>query len=268
MANKPKRERLDVLLVERGLAESRNRARALILAGKVVVAEQRRDKPGDQVPADAPIKVKGDDGWASRGAHKLLGALDAMPWLRDHIPGARCLDIGASTGGFTDVLLRNGAEGVVAVDVGYGQLHWRLQTDERVVIFDRTNIRALEPGALPWAPTLATCDASFISVRLFLDVVFRELAPGGLFIVLVKPQFELGRERVGKGGIVRDDVDRHAALALVRDAATALGFEDRGWADSPLAGPRGNRELLLVLEKPAVAASEGHSPQQGHSNSE
>ncbi len=249
---RPAKERLDALLVARGLAETRTRAQALILAGKVVVDQRRRDKPGERFAVDAEVTVKDDDGWASRGAYKLLGALEAWPWLRERVAGASCLDIGASTGGFTDVLLRHGAERVVALDVGYGQLHWRLRSDPRVVVLDRTNVRTLAPGALPFAPTLATCDASFISVRRFLDVVYRELAPGGLFVVLVKPQFEVGPERVGKGGVVRDEQARQDALAQVRADAAALGFIDRGAVESPLPGPEGNREFLLALEKPAV----------------
>ncbi len=243
------RERLDRLLVDRGLVATRARAQALIMAGKVVVDERRRDKPGERVPTDAAIHVKADDGWASRGAHKLLGALEAFPELVDALHGARCLDIGASTGGFTDVMLRHGAVAVVALDVGYGQLHERLRKDPRVTVLDRTNVRHLAPGQLPWAPTFATCDTSFISVRLFLDVGLRELAPGGVFVVLVKPQFEVGRERVGKGGVVRDDADRLTALEAVREHARGLGFEVIGWSQSPLAGPSGNRELLLALRK-------------------
>ena len=255
---KQAKERLDVLLVQRGLAESRARAQALILGGRVVVGERRRDKAGERVPVDAEIKVKGDDGWASRGAGKLLGALDAFPWLSDAIDGARCLDVGASTGGFTDVLLRRGAAQVIALDVGYGQLHWRLRSDGRVIVMDRTNVRHLQPGHLPWPPELVTCDASFISVTRFLGVLHREMADGASLIVLVKPQFEVGRERVGKGGVVRDEAVRQSALAAVRAAAAAVGFEDLGAADSPVHGPKGNREFLLALRKePSTIPVEG-----------
>jgi 23S rRNA (cytidine1920-2'-O)/16S rRNA (cytidine1409-2'-O)-methyltransferase len=245
-----KRERLDVLLVERGLAESRSRAQALILAGRVVVDENRRDKPGERVATDAAIHVKAGPQWASRGALKLLGALEAFPWLVERIDRAHCLDIGASTGGFTDVLLHHGAASVTALDVGYGQLHWKLQSDERVRILDRTNIRHLAPGVLATAPDLVTCDTSFISVRLFLDVVFRELAPGGVFVCLVKPQFEVGKGDVPKGGVVRDPDLRARALDNVREEAEALGFVTRGHVDSPISGPKGNQETLLVLERP------------------
>jgi len=243
------RPRLDALLVARGLAETRSRAQALILAGKVSVGGARCDKAGTRVAPDAEVEVAADDGWASRGAHKLLGALDAFPWLRERLVGADALDIGASTGGFTDVMLRHGAARVLALDVGYGQLHWRIRTDPRVTVMDRTNIRTLPPGSLPWTPNFATCDASFISVRLFLAVVHRELAPGSPFVVLVKPQFEVGREEVGKGGVVRDLDARQAALEAVEAAARKAGFLVHGSADSPITGPKGNQEILLVLER-------------------
>lgn len=245
--------RLDVRLVTDGFADTRARAQALVLAGKVKVDGRRADKAGSAVAEGAHIDVDSDDGWASRGAHKLLGAIAAFPDFAARISGADCLDIGASTGGFTDVLLRHGAARVIALDVGYGQLHERLRTDPRVIVLDRTNIRLLPPGALPFVPAIAVCDASFISVRLFLSVVFRELAPGGLFLVLVKPQFEVGKGRVGKGGVVRDEVDRRGALDEVIAAAALAGFSARGHADSPLPGPAGNREWLLLLEKPPAA---------------
>ncbi|MCA9515268.1 MAG: TlyA family RNA methyltransferase [Myxococcales bacterium] len=247
----PARPRLDALLVDRGLVESEAHAQGLILAGKVFVRGQRVDKAGTRVADDAPVEVREDHGWASRGAFKLLGALEAFPWLAERVRGADCLDVGASTGGFTDVLLRHGAARVIALDVGYGILHWRLRSDARVVVMDRTNIRTLEPGALPFAPSVATCDASFISVRSFLDVVFRELAPGGVFVVLVKPQFELGREEVPDGGVVSDEAARVRALEDVAASAVVAGFTVRGHAESPLSGPRGNREWLLALEKVA-----------------
>ncbi len=242
--------RLDLWLVEHGLAETRARAQALVLAGKVTIDGKRADKAGQIVVEGATVEVASDDGWASRGAHKLLGAIAAFPRFADAIAGADALDIGASTGGFTDVLLRHGAARVIALDVGYGQLHERLRQDPRVIVMDRTNVRLIAPGALPFSPRIAVCDASFISVRLFLDVVWRELLPGGLFVVLVKPQFEVGRERVGRGGVVRDEADRQAALAEVEEAARRVGFIVEGHADSPLPGPAGNREVLLLLAKP------------------
>lgn len=244
-----KKERLDDLLLSRGLAPSKSRAQALILAGKVCVGEHRRDKPGERFPEDASIRVTTKDRWASRGAHKLLGAFEAFPWLLERVHDARCLDVGASTGGFTDVLLEHGAQGVVAVDVGYGQLVWRLQSDDRVHVFDRTNIRKLTPEALPWVPSLATCDASFISLRLIVGVVFELLAPGGLFVTLVKPQFEVRADEVGEGGVVRDEALRERVRDEIIAASEAVGFIHRGAVDSPIAGPKGNREILLVLEK-------------------
>jgi 23S rRNA (cytidine1920-2'-O)/16S rRNA (cytidine1409-2'-O)-methyltransferase len=244
------RTRLDLLLVNRGLSESRARAGVLIRAGQVLVRERVVDKPGTEVPNDAEVRVRAADGWASRGAHKLLGALEAMPWLGETIRGADCLDIGASTGGFTDVLLRHGARQVVALDVGYGQLHWRLRTDPRVTVLDRVNVRELAPGRLPFAPGVITCDTSFISLTRFLDVIWRELIPGGFAVLLVKPQFEVGREQVGKGGVVLDETQRRAALDRVESAAQGLGFAVVGSCDSPLPGPKGNREWLLVLRKP------------------
>jgi 23S rRNA (cytidine1920-2'-O)/16S rRNA (cytidine1409-2'-O)-methyltransferase len=244
-----KGQRLDAWLVAQGFAETRSRAQALVLAGKVTVDGRRADKAGQAVSDESEVQVAADDGWASRGAHKLLGAIEAFPRFAAAIAGADALDIGASTGGFSDVLLRHGAARVIALDVGYGQLHERLRTDPRVVVLDRTNIRLLPPDTLPFTPRIAVCDASFISVRLFLEVVFRELAPGGLFVVLVKPQFEVGREGVEKGGVVRDDAERLRALESVSRAAVAAGFSVEAHAESPLAGPAGNREWLLLLAK-------------------
>ncbi len=245
------RRRLDAYLADEGLVESRTRAQALILAGKVLVNGQKASRAGAPVGPEDLVAVTDVDGWASRGALKLLHAIETFPLLKQMISGAHALDIGASTGGFTDVLLRHGAARVIALDVGYGQLHERLRTDERVTVFDRTNIRLVTPGSLPFVPSIATCDASFISVTLFVDVVFRELAPGGLFVVLVKPQFEVGRESVGRGGVVREDSLRLDALRRVVDAATKVGFDVVGHADSPIQGPSGNREILLVLRRPA-----------------
>jgi len=242
--------RLDVYLVEEGSAENRSRAQALIMAGKVLVNGARAKKAGQPVGPEDLVAVVDINGWASRGALKLLHAFEAFPQLEAAVLGADCLDIGASTGGFTDVMLRRGARSVVALDVGYGQLHERLRQDERVTVLDRTNIRAIEPGALPTTPTFATCDASFISVTLFMPVVFRELADGGSYVILVKPQFEVGRDNVGKGGVVRDDGLRADALARVVQAATDVGFDVVGSDDSPVHGPSGNREILLVLQKP------------------
>jgi 23S rRNA (cytidine1920-2'-O)/16S rRNA (cytidine1409-2'-O)-methyltransferase len=210
----------------------------------------KAQKAGQVVGHEDLVDVADLDGWASRGALKLLAALEAFPQLRAAIDGADALDVGASTGGFTDVLLRHGAARVIALDVGYGQLHERLRQDPRVLVMDRTNVRHLAPGDLPFAPSIATCDASFISVTLFLDVVFRELTPGGRFLVLVKPQFEVGKDKVGKGGIVREDALRYEALAGVQRTAREVGFEVEAYADCPVHGPRGNREILLLLGRP------------------
>jgi 23S rRNA (cytidine1920-2'-O)/16S rRNA (cytidine1409-2'-O)-methyltransferase len=250
MTGRPRRQRLDLLLVERGLAESRTKAQALIMAGAVVVGEARVDKAGAQVDPEAPVRIK--DGasplrWVSRGAQKLLGALEAFPI---DPRGKTCADLGASTGGFTDVLLQHGAARVYAVDVGYGQLHPRLRGDPRVVVRERENARLLTAAALGEAVDLVVGDLSFISLRLVLPAVRDLLKPGGLAVLLVKPQFEVGKGEVGKGGVVRDDAKRRAALEAVAEAARALGFEVLGHAESPIEGPAGNREWLLGLRLP------------------
>ncbi len=243
----PKGERLDATLVRLGLADSKARAQAFILAGKVKVAGETVRVAGAAVKRGAAVTVDSEPAWASRGAGKLLGALQAFDWLADCMDGADCLDIGASTGGFTDVLLRHGAARVVALDVGYGLLHWRLQSDERVHVMDRTNIRHVTPNDLPFQPQLATCDASFISVRRFLPTVRTLLPVGGVFVVLVKPQFELLKSDVPAGGVVRDEALRQSTLKAVQDAAPMAGFAVAGAVDSPVTGPKGNREFLLAL---------------------
>ena len=247
--SKAARQRLDQLLFDRGMAESRTQAQALVLAGKVFVKGQRCDKPGTKLSPDVELDVRGMREWVSRGAYKLLGALETFEEVSRALDGASCLDVGASTGGFTDVMLKHGASRVIALDVGYGQLHERLRQDSRVHILDRTNVRTLEEGVLPFQPTFLTVDTAFISVRKFLPVLYRELAKDGMAVILVKPQFEVGREKVGKGGIVRNDADRFAALDAVREDALALGFQEVGAIESPISGPKGNREFLLVLTK-------------------
>jgi len=247
-----KRERIDLLLVERGLAESRAKAQALVLAGAVVVGEARVDKPGTLVDPAAPIRLKEDAAprkYVSRGALKLEGALAAFPV---DPAGKVCADLGASTGGFTDLLLQRGAARVFAVDVGYGQLHPRLRSDPRVVVRERENARHLTAGTLGGPVDLVVGDLSFISLRLVLPTVVDLLRPGADALLLVKPQFEVGKGEVGKGGVVRDEAKRRAALAGVEEAARALGLEPRGHAESPLEGPAGNREWLLWLRKPAA----------------
>ena len=238
-----KKERLDKLLVARGLAESREQAQRLIMAGLVLVEDRPATKPGHKIPADAAIRVKERPQYVSRGAHKLIAGLDAFGV---EPAGWVCADLGASTGGFTDVLLQRGAARVYAVDVGYGQLHWRLRNDPRVVVMERTNARYLE--SLPEPVQLAVIDASFISLRLLLPAARRVLAPDGQIIALVKPQFEAGRERVGKGGVVRDPRVHRDVLREMVDWAAEHGFGPRGLVPSPILGPKGNREFLLWLQ--------------------
>ncbi len=226
--------RLDQLLVERGLAESREKARALILAGKVRVAGQRSDKPGHSVAADSAVEVLEKMPYVSRGGYKLAAALDH--WKID-VTGMTCLDVGASTGGFTDVLLQRGAAQVWAVDVGHGQLDWRLRNDGRVVVKEGINARLVDPGSWGQKFDLAVCDVSFISATLIVPAL---KAPQ--IIILVKPQFEVGREQVGKGGIVRDPELHRAACERV--LAAMAGFKT-DIIESPILGAEGNREFLL-----------------------
>lgn len=237
--------RLDRLLVDRGLAPSRERAQRLVLAGAVLVDERPATKPAAVVAPDAALRLRTPaSAYVSRGGEKLAGALDAFGL---DVTGRMALDVGASTGGFTDCLLRRGARRVLAVDVGYGQLAWTLRQDARVVVLERVNARHLEPAMLPEAPDLAAIDVSFISLALVLPAVARVLRPGGDVIALVKPQFEAGRGQVGKGGVVRDPAVREATVTSVRTAAEALGFLVRAQAESVLAGPKGNREVFLWL---------------------
>jgi len=250
----PRRQRVDLLLVERGLAESRAKAQALVLAGAVVVGERRVDKPGALVDPALPVRLKAGAAprrWVSRGAGKLERALDLFPV---DPRGKVCADLGASTGGFTDLLLERGAARVHAVDVGYGQLHPRLRADPRVVVRERENARNLTAEALGETVDLVTADLSFISLRLVLPAIRGLLRPGGAAVLLVKPQFEVGRGEVGKGGVVRDEAKRQAALESVAGAARGLGFEVLGSVESPLPGPAGNREWLLALRLPAESA--------------
>ena len=240
------RVRLDLLVVDRGLAPSRERAQRLILAGDVLAGERPATKPGALVAADTPLRLRAvQSAYVSRGGEKLAGALDAFGIDPQ---GRTALDVGASTGGFTDCLLRRGARRVVALDVGYGQLAWSLRQDPRVVVIERTNVRHLQAADLPEPPELVTVDVSFISLALVLPVIARVVVPSSPVIALVKPQFEAGRGQVGKGGVVRDDGVRAAAVARIRTAAVELAFAVRGEADSVLHGPKGNREVFLWLE--------------------
>ena len=236
------KERLDALLVSRGLAADKEQAQRLIMAGLVLVNDTPATKSGHQIPIDAAIRLKKRSQFVSRGAHKLKAALDAF----DIDPtGLICADLGASTGGFTDLLLQRGAARVYAVDVGYGQLHWRLRNDPRVIVMERTNARYLDH--LPEPAQLITIDASFISLRLLLPAAKRLLAQNGQIIALIKPQFEASREDVGQGGVVRDaDVHRQVLRDMAAWAA-AHDFGPRGLTPSPITGPKGNREFLLWL---------------------
>jgi 23S rRNA (cytidine1920-2'-O)/16S rRNA (cytidine1409-2'-O)-methyltransferase len=246
-----RKQRIDVLLVERGLVESRARAQALVMAGAVVAGEARVDKPGQLVDPALPLRVKADAApqrYVSRGALKLERALDVFAI---DPRGLVCADLGASTGGFTDLLLQRGAARVFAVDVGYGQLHARLRDDPRVVVRERENARHLDAAALGAQVDLVTADLSFISLRLVLPAVKAVLRPGGQAVLLVKPQFEVGKGEVGKGGVVREESKRRAALARIEAAAEALGFSVTGHVESPIEGPAGNREWLLCVRAPA-----------------
>lgn len=241
--------RLDQRLVDDGLAQSRGRAQALILAGNVLVDDTPVEKAGTRIAPESEIRVRGERSkFVSRGGDKLAGALADF---EIDSQGLHCLDIGASTGGFTDCLLQAGAASVVAVDVGYGQLHPKLRDDARVTVHERTNARELDARHLVAPVDLAVFDASFISLRLLLAPVAK-VAPRARVLALVKPQFEVGRERVGKGGVVRDDADRHAAVEQVAGSAAELGYREIARADSALAGPKGNREIFLYLQ-PNVA---------------
>ena len=249
------RSRLDAELVRRGLARSREQAAELIAAGRVAVAGQTAAKPATQVSRDAPVTVSsGGDGpeYVSRGGHKLAGALAAFSGLA--VAGRRCLDAGASTGGFTDVLLRAGAAHVVAVDVGYGQLAWRLRTDPRVTVLDRVNVRALEPSAVAPPPQVVVADLSFISLTLVLPALVACAAPDADFALMVKPQFEVGKGRVGAGGVVRDPADRAAAVRGVCDAAAGRGLGVLRRDRQPAAGPGGERGVLRVAAAGRAAA--------------
>ena len=253
MSPAARKERLDVLLVEQGLAPTRARAQALILAGQVVVDDQRVDKPGTRVSAEAQLRLKGEPmPYVSRGGLKLEAALRHF---RLDVRGAVAADVGASTGGFTDCLLQAGAVKVYALDVGKGQLHQRLRDDARVVSREGVNARFLTAEQLPEPVGVLVADVSFISLTQVLAAVVPFLAPGGLLVALVKPQFEAGRDQVGKGGVVRDDAVRAEAVARVRSVAESLGLQVIGTLDSPVHGPAGNREVLLVARKPAAGKS-------------
>jgi 23S rRNA (cytidine1920-2'-O)/16S rRNA (cytidine1409-2'-O)-methyltransferase len=231
------KKRLDVLLLERGLAESRAQAQALVMAGRV----PGHSKPGEQVDENAPLEVEQPPPYVSRAGHKLANALDAFGI---DVTGLDALDVGASTGGFTDVLLQRGASRVIALDVGYGQLHSKIRDDPRVIVMERVNARSLTE--LPFAPQLVTCDVSFISVKLALPPALALAAPGWQALVLVKPQFEAGKAEAPKG-VVRDPEVRRRVVLEVAEALLVCGGEPRGVIDSGLPGPKGNHEFVLHL---------------------
>jgi 23S rRNA (cytidine1920-2'-O)/16S rRNA (cytidine1409-2'-O)-methyltransferase len=243
--------RLDAELVRRGLARSREQAAELIAAGRVAVSGQTASKSATQVARDAPVTVADDADagpqYVSRGGHKLAGALAVFTGL--DVAGKRCLDAGASTGGFTDVLLRAGARAVEAVDVGYGQLAWNLRTDDRVRVHDRTNVRTLRPDDIGGPVELTVADLSFISLRLVLDALLACTVPDGDLLPMVKPQFEVGRERLGSGGVVRDPGLRAEAVLDVVAAARERDWQVAGVCASPLPGPSGNVEFFLWLRR-------------------
>jgi 23S rRNA (cytidine1920-2'-O)/16S rRNA (cytidine1409-2'-O)-methyltransferase len=242
------RQRLDQLVVEQGLAPTRAKAQALILAGEVFAGERRLDKPGTLLAADTALRLRSTGPtYVSRGAFKLLAGLDTFAI---DPAGRECLDIGASTGGFTEVLLARGAARVTAVDVGHGQLDWRLRTDPRVVVLERTNARHLTLDLLPAAPSLIVCDASFIGLRTVLPAALGLAVPGAELVALIKPQFEAGPAAVGKGGVVRDPAVHEAVCASVRHwLADVMGWTVLGIEPSPILGPKGNREFLIGARK-------------------
>ena len=242
------RQRLDVLLLDRGLAPSRQRARALIMAGSVRVDGRVVDKPGAPTAAESEIAVLAPDlPFVSRGGLKLEGALSSFNLS---VAGLRCLDVGASTGGFTDCLLQHGAAHVTAVDVGYGQMAWRLRQDPRVLVIERTNIRYMEADRLPHPVELVTIDTSFISLRIVVPAVLTFAAPSAHILPLVKPQFEVGRGEVGKGGVVSDPAQHVRVLTGLRGFFEGLGLECSEAVPSPIEGPKGNREFFFLLHRP------------------
>lgn len=238
------KERLDLLLVRRGLCPSREKAQRLIMAGEVFSGGTRLDKAGQTLAGDTPLEVRAAERYVGRGALKLEGAL--VHFALDP-SGLTCLDVGASTGGFTDCLLQHGAAKVYALDVGHGQLDWKIRRDPRVVVREHCNARHLQPADLPEKVQLIVADVSFISLTLVLPPAAALLTHGGMIVALIKPQFELSRAEVGRGGVVRDDAARQKAVQKIRDFALRLGWVWGGVVDSPVAGADGNRELLCLL---------------------
>ena len=251
MKEKKKKERLDVLLVKRGLAESREKAKAIIMTGNVFVEEQREDKAGSTFAEDAQIRIKGTPmKYVSRGGYKLEKAMELWHGpLQDKL----CMDVGSSTGGFTDCMLQNGAVKVYAIDVGTNQLAWKLRQDERVVSMEKTNIRYVTPEDIADPIDFSSIDVAFISLTKVLIPVWNLLKNGGRVVCLVKPQFEAGREKVGKKGVVRDKKVHEEVVCHIMKYALSMGFEILGLSYSPIKGPEGNIEYLLYIEKPQDA---------------
>ena len=243
----PPKKRLDRILLERGKVPSRQRARALILAGKVMVNHQVLDKPGTLVLQDAKITLKGQDHpYVSRGGQKLQKALQAF---KIDVEGMICLDVGASTGGFTDCLLQHGAGRVFAVDVGYGQLAWKLRNDPRVGVIERTNIRLMSLEALPAPVDLVVIDVSFISLKIVVPAILKFMKPEAMILALIKPQFEVGKGEVGKGGVVRNPAQHQAVIDDLGLFFKRTGLSCGPMIESPILGPKGNREFMILLKK-------------------
>ena len=264
------KKRLDVILTEGGFAPSRERAKIMLMSGIVYVNGQKEDKPGTQFdPEKIQIEVRGETlRYVSRGGLKLEKALQVFPL---HLSGKVCMDIGASTGGFTDCMLQNGAKLVYSIDVGYGQLDWKLRSDERVICLEKTNFRYLtreeltQEGKMP-VPDFASCDVSFISLSKILPAAFEIIKPGAEMVCLIKPQFEAGREKVGKKGVVRDPVVHQEVIRAALSYAATQGFETLGLDYSPIRGPEGNIEYLMYIRKPGKAGEEA-APQADFSAS-
>lgn len=249
-----KKIRLDRILLEKGIATTRQRARAMIMAGKILVNHLPADKPGTMISPDAGIEIKGEDiPYVSRGGLKLEAALNAFELkVVDRV----CLDVGASTGGFTDCMLQNGATRVYAVDVGYGQLAWKLRQDPRVVVIERTNIRHMPPGKIPEPIGLATIDVSFISLKIVVPAILDLLAPDSEIVALIKPQFEVGKGQVGKGGVVRNPEHHERVIKDLANFFQKLGLICESVIPSPVIGPKGNREFLILLKNGPLMGQE------------
>lgn len=248
---KIKKLRVDQLLVDRGLIESRTRAQAMIMAGKVFCGEQRVAKPGDKIAEDKPLEVRGQDHpWVSRGGLKLEKGLKHFDL---DVTGLTAMDVGSSTGGFTDVLLTNGTKKVYAVDVGRGQLHWKLRTDDRVIVMESTNARNLTPEDIPEPIDIVVCDASFIGLEKVLKIPLTLTAPNAWLVALIKPQFQVGRGQVGKGGVVRDPELHQKVCDEVENWVQSLeDWQVLGITESPITGPQGNVEFLITAQKTAA----------------